>query len=98
MPGVGVLGIRSQRLPPAPQSQRSENFSKRLQSPVCITFGMVPVAISLRDPHAGACTKGELEALDLQERDFQKHSLGKNTRRFIGPEQSSIFSTWIPGC
>ena len=50
MPGVGVLGIRSQRLPPAPQSQRSENFSKRLQSLVYITFGIVPVAILLGGP------------------------------------------------
>jgi len=45
MPGVGVVGIQSQPLPLAPQSQRSENFSKRLQSPVCIVF-VVPGAIS----------------------------------------------------
>jgi hypothetical protein len=50
MPGVGVVRIQSQRLPLAPQSQRSENFSKRLQSPVCITFGIGPGAISLGGP------------------------------------------------
>ena len=83
MPGVGVVRIQSQRLPLAPQSQRSENFSKRLQSPVCIAFGVVPVAISQGDPPAlgprterGVSMGQNLSRSICDKKYNQKHSLG----------------------
>ena len=53
------MGCRGQGIPHTPSAPRkldyliqinSENFSKRLQSLVYITFGIVPVAILLGGP------------------------------------------------